>query len=124
MQFAPKFQVRGEVSNQKWLGSAHATSNARTITLDGTTLAGFKDQGVIPAGTPITEAAGGKFAPAKDSDALAGFLLVDQLFDGTNDVIAPLLDHGRIRVDYLPEGAPDVTKMPVNPLFVLVKEAK
>lgn len=124
MQFAPKFQVRGEVSNQKWLGSAHATSNARTITIDGATLAAFQDRGFIPAGTPLAEATGGKFAPAKESDALAGFLLVDQPFDGTNDVIAPLLDHGRIRVDYLPEGAPDVTKMPVNPLFILQKEAK
>lgn len=124
MQFAPKFQVRGEVTSQKWLGSAHATSNARTITIDGTTLDAFTKQGYIPAGTPIAEGGKGKFAPAKASDKLAGFLLVDQPFDGTNDVIAPLLEHGRVRVDYLPEGAPDVTAMPDNPHFILVKEAK
>ena len=38
-------------------------------------------------------------------------------------MIAPLLDHGRIRVKFLPEGAPDVTAMPANPMFNLVKEA-
>lgn len=124
MQFAPKYQVRGEVTTQKWLGSAHATSNARTITIDGTTLSDFAEPGFIPAGTPIAEGAGGKFAPAKAGDTLAGFLLVDQPFDGTNDVIAPLLDHGRIRVDYLPKGAPDVTAMPDNTRFIFVKEAK
>lgn len=123
MQLAPRYQVRGEVSNQKWLGSAHATDNARTVTIDGTKLDAFAKRGVVPAGTPLTEAAGGKFAPATASDELAGFLLVDQPVDTTADVIAPLLDHGRIRVKFLPEGAPDVTAMPANPHFIFVKEA-
>lgn len=123
MQFAPRYQVRGDVSVQKWLGSAHATDNARTVTIDGTTLGAFTQRGFVPAGTPLTEAAGGKFAPATVSDELAGFLLVDQPFDTTADVIAPLLDHGRIRVKFLPEGAPDVTAMPANPHFIFVKEA-
>lgn len=122
MQFAPRHQVRGEVTTQKWLGSAHATSNARTVTLDGTSLNKYTKQGYIPAGTPLAEGAAGKFAPAKAEDALAGFLLVDQVFDGTNDVIAPLLDHGRIRVNHLPEGVPDVTGMEA-PHFIFVKEA-
>lgn len=122
MQFAPKFQVRGEVTTQKWLHSAHATDNARTITIDGAKLNGFKNKGFVPAGTPLTEGEKGKFLPAKASDQLAGFLLVDQPFDGDNDVIAPLLDHGRIRTKYLPEGAPDVTAMPANPSFIFVKE--
>lgn len=121
MQFTPKFEVTGDATDQKWLGSAHATTNARTITIDGATLTTFNN--VVPAGTPITEAEGGKFAPATStSDALAGFLLVDQPFSGTGDLIAPLLDHGRVRVDYLPDGAPDVTAMPANPHFILVKE--
>lgn len=123
MQFAPRYQVRGDVTDQKWLGSAHGTDNARTITIDGTTLGAFTQRGFVPAGTPLTEAAGGKFAPATVSDELAGFLLVDQPLDTNADVIAPLLDHGRIRVKFLPEGAPDVTAMPANPMFNLVKEA-
>lgn len=122
MQFTPKFEVTGDATDQKWLGSAHATTNARTITIDGATLTAFNN--VVPAGTPITETEGGKFAPATStSDALAGFLLVDQPFSGTGDLVAPLLDHGRIRVNYLPDGAPDVTAMPANPHFILVKEA-
>ena len=123
MQLAPKFQVRGEVSDQKWLGSAHSTSNARTITIDGSKLGDFTKQGYVPAGTPLTEGEKGKFAPATASDALAGFLLVDQPVGSDADVIAPLLDHGRIRVKFLPEGAPDVTAMPANPHFIFVKEA-
>lgn len=123
MQFAPRFQVHGDVTNQKWLGSAHATDNARTVTIDGTKIDEFTKQGYVPAGTPLTEATGGKFAPATASDELAGFLLVDQPVGSTADVIAPLLDHGRIRVKFLPEGAPDVTAMPANPHFSFVKEA-
>lgn len=123
MQLAPRFQVRGEVSDQKWLGSAHATDNARTVTIDGAKLDNFTKQGYVPAGTPLTAGEGGKFAPATASDELAGFLLVDQPVNSAADVIAPLLDHGRIRVKYLPEGAPDVTAMPANPHFIFVKEA-
>ena len=122
MQFTPKFEVTGDATDQKWLGSAHATTNARSITIDGATLTAFNN--VVPAGTPITETEGGKFAPATStSDTLAGFLLVDQPYTGTGDLIAQLLDHGRIRVNYLPDGAPDVTSMPANPHFILVKEA-
>lgn len=123
MQLNPKYEVAGEPTNQKWLGSAHATSNARTVTLDGTKLAKF-DKNYIPAGTPVKAADGGKFAPVTSaSDELAGFVLVDQPFAGSGDVIAPLLDHGRIRVDYLPEGTFDVTTLPANPHFIFVKEA-
>ncbi|WP_311342811.1 hypothetical protein [Corynebacterium riegelii] len=123
MQLAPKFQVRGEVSSQKWLGSAHATDNARTVTIDGTKLTEFTKRGHVPAGTPLAAGDSGKFAPATASDELAGFLLVDQPVNSGADVIAPLIDHGRIRVKFLPEGAPDVTAMPANPHFIFVKEA-
>lgn len=123
MQLAPRFQVRGEVTGQKWLGSAHGTDNARTVTIDGAKLDKFTKQGYVPAGTPLTAGEGGKFAPATASDELAGFLLVDQPVNSAADVIAPLLDHGRIRVKHLPEGAPDVTAMPANPHFIFVKEA-
>ncbi|WP_288750534.1 hypothetical protein [uncultured Corynebacterium sp.] len=123
MQIAPRFQVRGEVTDQKWLGSAHATDNARTVTIDGAKIADFTKQGYLPAGTPLTAGEGGKFAPATASDELAGFLLVDQpVGTPAADVIAPLLDHGRIRVKFLPEGAPDVTAMPGNSHFIFVKE--
>ena len=111
--------------SQKWLGSAHGTNAAQTVTIDGSTLSVFAADGVIPAGTPLKNAAAGKVAPVTAAgDTLAGFLLTDQSFEGAGDVVAPMLDHGRVRVDYLPEGAFDVTTLTTpNPHFVLVKEA-
>lgn len=121
MQFSNKRE--GWTSdNQTWLGSAHGTDVARTVTIDGTTLADF--DGVIPSGTPLKAATGGKYAPVTaEADELAGFLLTPQSFTGTGDVVAPLLDRGRIRVDNLPEGAFDVSTLTVaNPLFTLIKK--
>lgn len=121
MQFSSKRE--GWTSdNQSWLGSAHGTDVARTVTIDGTTLTGF--DGVIPSGTPLKATTGGKYAPVDaDADDLAGFLLTPQSFEGAGDVVAPLLDRGRIRVDNLPEGAFDVSTLTAaNPLFVLIKK--
>ena len=111
--------------NQRWLGSAHGTSSAQTVTLDASKLTKYKEAGMIPAGTPLKVAAAGKFEPVTAaSDELAGFLLTDQSVAGAGDVIAPMLDHGRIRVDYLPQGAFDVTKLTTpTPHFIFSKEA-
>lgn len=110
--------------NQKWLGSAHATNAAQTVTLDGTKLAGVAAGGTIPSGIPLKKGTGGKYEPVTDAgDTLAGFLFTTQSFKGEGDVIAPMLDHGRIRLEYLPEAAFDVTTLTnANPLFVLVKK--
>lgn len=122
MQFAPKYQVRGEVTTQKWLGSAHATDNARTVTIQADSLKKYAAKGYVPAGTPLAVGEKGKFKIYTEGP-VAGFLLVDQPFDGVHDVVAPLLDHGRIRVDYLPEGTPNITAENAS-TFILVKEAK
>ena len=109
--------------NQTWLGSAHGTDVARTVTIDGSTSSGF--DGVIPSGTPLKSVAGGKYAPVTAAeDTLAGFLLTDQSFNGTGDVIAPMVWHGRIRADRLPADAfPVDTLETANPQFVIEKEA-
>lgn len=111
--------------NQKWLGSAHATTNAQTVTLDASKLEKFKKAGYVPSGTPLKAGASGKVEPVTEAaDVLVGFLLTDQSFDGVGDVVAPMLDHGRVRVKFLPEGAFDVTTLAEAPAnFVLVKEA-
>lgn len=121
MQFNAVRETWG-AGDQKWLGSAHATNAAQTVTLDGAKFAAFTDG--IPAGLPLKKGTGGKFEPVTAAeDTLAGFLFTDQSFKGTGDVIAPMLDHGRIRVDFLPEKAFDVTTLTTpNPLFVLVKK--
>ena len=110
--------------NQSWLGSSHATDNAQTVTLDGTKLSAFAGK-AIPSGIPLKKSAtGGKFEPVADAgDELAGFLFTAQSWDGKGDVVAPMLDHGRIKVDNLPAAAFDVTTLTTpSPHFVLVEK--
>ncbi|WP_165242125.1 hypothetical protein [Corynebacterium lizhenjunii] len=123
MQLGIKSEKFGS-GNQRWLGSAHGTDVAHSVTIDGTKLGGFTG-GIIPAGTPLKQGTGGKYEPvAEAGDMLAGFLLTDQSFTGTTDVIAPLLWHGRIRANFLPQGAFDVTTLTTpNPQFTIEKEA-
>lgn len=111
--------------NQKWLGSAHATTNAQTVTLDAEKLSTVVDDGVIPSGIPLKKGDSGKFEPVTaTTDTLAGFLFTSQSFTpGGGDVVAPMLDHGRIRTAHLPAKAFDVTTLDeANPLFILVEK--
>ncbi|KGM18150.1 hypothetical protein [Corynebacterium auriscanis] len=123
MQLGIKTEKYGSGS-QRWLGSAHGTDVARTVTIDGTKLTSFTT-GVIPAGTALKKGDGGKYEPVTEaSDALAGFLLTDQSFTGATDVVAPLVWHGRIRADFLPQSGFDVTTLTTpNPQFTIEKEA-
>ena len=109
--------------NQTWLGSRHGTDVARTVTIDGTAAADFGEY--IPSGIPLKlDSVTGKYAPVDDvADVLAGFLLTAQAFDGASDVVAPLLDRGRVRATRLPAAAFDVTTLTTpNPLFVIQED--
>ena len=108
--------------NQTWLGSRHGTHTARTVTIDGTALSGF--EGFIPSGIPLKRGEDGKYSPvAAAADELAGFLLTPQKISGTGDVVAPMMERGRVRVTRLPEAAFDVTTLTAaNPLFVLQED--
>ena len=113
--------------DQRWLGSATGTGDATTVTLDVSKFASFKAAhgDIIPAGVPLkVSEAGGLYEPVtKAGDTLAGFLLVAQPNKGEKQV-APMVWHGRIRADKLPDGAFDVTGLTAaNPAFVIVKEA-
>lgn len=99
--------------NQAWLGSAHGTSNARTITLDitsGFAEADFYAKGFIPSGTPVTKLSSGLYGLYKDdSDTpLAGFILTPQGTPAatTTRISAPLLEHGRVIEANLPVTLP------------------
>lgn len=123
MQIAPKIEQFGS-GDQSWLGSAHATNSCQTVTIKGSALASFN--GSIPSGIPLkASASGGTFEPVTAvGDKLAGFLFTSQAQSGTGNVVAPMLDHGRIRVGRLPATAFDVTTLATaSPHFILVKEA-
>lgn len=107
---------------QMWLGSRTGTTDAATVTLDGSALSGFTD--IIPSGIPLKEGAGGKYAPVTGAeDVLAGFLLTPQEVFGDDDIVAPLMWHGAVRVDRLPTAAFDVTTLTVaNPRFDIRKD--
>lgn len=107
--------------NQSWLGSRRGTFTARTVTIDGSTLAAFN--GAVPSGVPLKKNMDGKYAPVTDAgDVLEGFLLTPQTKYGVADIVAPMIDTGRVRVNRLPDGAFDVSTLTApNPRFVLVE---
>lgn len=92
-------------SKLSWLGSRHGVENARTVTIDRTKLAaGVVTAGVVLAGTPLAKS-GAKVAPytGDEAEEFVGFLLTDQAVKaGGGDIVAPLLDHGRVIVAKLP----------------------
>lgn len=92
-------------SKLSWLGSRHGVSNARTVTIDRAKLAtATVTAGVIPAGTPLAKS-GTKTEPftGGEGQVFLGFLLSDQAVKaGGGDIVAPLLDHGRVIVAKLP----------------------
>ena len=110
--------------SQAWLGSAHGTEATATITIDGSTLTAFAEGKVVPSGIPVKALGSGKYAPVTAAgDKLAGFVLVAQDFDGTRDVIAPMLTRGKVKAHRLPEDAFDVTELEAIPaLFEVLGE--
>lgn len=123
MQLKPKLTTYG-ATDHRWLGSSHGTSSCQTVTLDHTALGAFADDKVIPAGIPLKKGTGGKYVPLTAAgDTLAGFLFTAQEYTAGEDVVAPMLDHGRVRVDRLPTGAFDVTTLSTPAAsFVFVKD--
>lgn len=99
--------------NLSWLGSAHATNAAQTITLDLTS--GFKDadfykNGFVPSGVPVTKLDSGLYGLFVEGSTtpLAGFILTPQSLPASADVriSAPLLEHGRVIEANLPVTLP------------------
>lgn len=96
--------------DQSWLGSAHGIWNCRTVTLDISTFteATHYPDGYIPSGTALA-IVGGLAVPfdsaaADGSEVLAGFLFTDAKVHAglTEDIPAPMLDHGRVKTANLP----------------------
>lgn len=95
--------------DQSWLGSAHGTDAARTVTISRAALTKathFPDNR-LKSGLPLA-LVGGKHVPynsagSNGSEVLAGFLFTDQSVKDTGgDIVASMLDHGRIKLAKLP----------------------
>lgn len=97
--------------DQSWLGSAHGTNAAPSITLDWSafTAGTHFPNGYFPSGLALGKiTATGLYAPYVDANVdgtgvLAGFLLCSVDAPSTNiDVQGALLEHGRVIVAKLP----------------------
>jgi hypothetical protein len=101
-----------DADDQTWLGSAHGTSSARSITLDTSafTEGTHYPDGFFMSGLPLGKiTASGKYAPyngaaADGTETLAGFLLtpVKAPAATTTDVVGALLMHGFVVEANLP----------------------
>jgi hypothetical protein len=104
--------VRSEafgVEDRSWLGSAHGTEATRTITLDVSafTAGTHYPDGYIPSGTVVARNdSSGMYEPYDGDNTAAGFLFNSvAVTDGGADVGAPLLEHGMVIEDRLPENS-------------------
>lgn len=104
--------VRSEafgVEDRSWLGSAHGTEATRTITLDVSafTAGTHYPDGYIPSGTVVARNdSSGMYEPYDGDNTAAGFLFNSvSVTAGGADVGAPLLEHGMVIEDRLPENS-------------------
>lgn len=94
--------------DQSWLGSTHGIWNSRTETLDlsAFTAGTHYPDGYIKSGQPLALVDGlavpYNSAGEDGSEVLAGFLFTDQTVVTSEDIPAPVLDHGRVKVANLP----------------------
>ena len=89
-------------ADQRWLGSREGTDTARTVTLTYASVVSKAENGRLKGGEPV-KVSGGNYVPYAGTGSLVGFLLNDVPFrEDAGDVVAPLLDRGRIHVNYLP----------------------
>lgn len=131
MDLTPNRVTEGR-DDQSWLGSAHGTNSAQSVTLQTSafTKATHYPNGYFPSGLPLgkyaTGANAGKFGPytagATDgTQTLAGFLFTatGAPRDGVSNVQGALLDHGRVIVARLPISV-DATAQGTNVHFIYV----
>ncbi|GGL83467.1 head decoration protein [Glutamicibacter protophormiae] len=101
------------VEDQSWLGSAHGTNAAQTITLDVSTFtkATHYPEGLLKSGLPLMKLPSGKYGlhtgpaePVADTPVLAGFLFTTTRApeSSATPIGAALLEHGRVKVANLP----------------------
>lgn len=100
--------------DQTWLGSEHGTSNALSVTIVVPSLvaATHYPNGFLPSGLPLAKYTAGPnlglwtvwvSGGANGAGTLGGFLLDSvPVHNPANNVVGPLLDHGRVVLSRLP----------------------
>lgn len=111
--------------DQSWLGSAHGTNAARTITVDVTTFtaATHYPDGYLKSGLPLSQRENGSFGLAEEGK-LDGFLFTPVAVPdaAATPVGAALFEHGRVRSSRLPV-AVTVEQEAAASHIIFVKEA-
>ncbi|MGW6698852.1 potassium transporter [Nocardia sp. NPDC055049] len=106
MQLSPRVET-WSAGNLSWLGSAHGTDAARTITINVTAAAAKIVNGYIKSGEPLAIVSGlavpYNSGGSGGTEILAGFLLNDvPVVAGAGNAVGALQDHGRIVLSKLP----------------------
>lgn len=109
-QLQRRTEAFGDV-DQRWIGSADGTDTARTVTLDYAAWQPKTTNHRIRGGEPVafsTATSPGKWVPyasggASGTATLRGFILNDiPVVPDAGDIVAPMMDEGRIILKYLP----------------------
>jgi len=100
-------EVFSASEDQSWLGSAHGTNEAESITLDVDAFLGTWADGIIPSGIVVASDGAGLFVPATDASAEAPFYHLFTTLDVGTEAGAQVsgagLWHGQVIVANLPE---------------------
>lgn len=121
MDLSVRSETYGAPEDQTWLGSAHGTNEADTVTLDADRFRGAFTDGFVPSGVVLARDATTGLAvpydPTYDADpAVAGaqpngadvaighLLTTKRLTADSSNIGAALLWHGQVIVDNLPAG--------------------
>lgn len=91
--------------DQRWLASAHGTTNARSGVLDVSTFTAgtHYPDGYFPSGLPANVVNEGSIKPWTGATGEhLGYVLFDNTTDGAEDVNVAYIKHGTVNTAYLP----------------------
>jgi hypothetical protein len=103
-RLSTRSQTYVPAENQTWLGSAHGTSEARSITVDGDAAIAIFTDGLVPSGVAVYQLGNGRYAPvvAGQEANARGYLLTTTQVAAGQLTSAALYWHGRVIIANLP----------------------
>lgn len=90
--------------NQTWLGTAHGTREAKSITVDGDAAIAIFDDGFVPSGVAVFKNAEDRYEPVTvgNEGDTEGYLFTSTVVRAGELTSAALYWHGRVIVANLP----------------------